>query len=301
MKKEEDKRLLIPKDGFEEEASEGLGKLNREEAEADLRELRGKIERRVRRPRMIWLPAAAAVVILLVASAVYIALFRNRNVTEPEIAVTGVSVTDTALIAMAQPIRKTESVSRSRAAKSAPGVVSVRTTDELTEAKETDDKIAEGHDEVSATLEVVEGEEVAAGEVMVEAMPRMEKAAPSEKKDKAAAATTREDSAVATPSPGTGISDRQAAPVGGMVEFNKWINRNIRYPEGITTGVRKVVVVAFKVAADSTVYDLRVEQSEDDRYAAEVFRLLREGPKWVPAVRDGRAVPEEVRVSIVFK
>ena len=86
MKKEEDKRLLIPKDGFEEEASEGLGKLNREEAEADLRELRGKIERRVRRPRMIWLPAAAAVVILLVASAVYIALFRNRNVTEPEIA-----------------------------------------------------------------------------------------------------------------------------------------------------------------------------------------------------------------------
>ena len=203
MKKEEDKRLLIPKDAFEKEASEGLGKLNREEAEADLRELRGKIERRVRRPRMIWLPAAAAVVILLVASAVYIALFRNRNVTEPEIAAkTGVSVTDTALIAMAQPIRKTESESRSRAAKFAPGVVSVRTTDELTEAKEADDKIAEGHDEVSATLEVVEDGEVAAGEVMVEAMPRMEKAAPSEKKDKAAAATTREDSAVATPSPG---------------------------------------------------------------------------------------------------
>ena len=97
------------------------------------------------------------------------------------------------------------------------------------------------------------------------------------------------------------MKDRQSAPAGGMEEFNKWINRNIRYPEGITTGVRKVVVVTFKVAADSTVYDLRVEQSDDDRYTAEVFRLLREGPRWVPAVRDGKVIAEELRVSIVFK
>ncbi len=30
--KEKDKRLLLPRDEFEEEASEGLGRLNREEA-----------------------------------------------------------------------------------------------------------------------------------------------------------------------------------------------------------------------------------------------------------------------------
>ncbi len=34
--KEKDKRLLVPKDAFEEEASEGLGRLSREEAEEDL-------------------------------------------------------------------------------------------------------------------------------------------------------------------------------------------------------------------------------------------------------------------------
>ncbi len=71
--------MIIPKDEFEEEASEGLGRLNREEAAEDLRELKGRMERRVRKPRMIWLPAAAAVVILLVASTVYIALFRDRK------------------------------------------------------------------------------------------------------------------------------------------------------------------------------------------------------------------------------
>ena len=77
--KDNDKRLIIPKDAFEEEASEGLGRLNREEAAEDLRELKSRMERRVRKPRMIWLPAAAAVVILLVASTVYIALFRDRR------------------------------------------------------------------------------------------------------------------------------------------------------------------------------------------------------------------------------
>ncbi len=94
--KEKDKRLLLPRDEFEEEASEGLGRLNREEASEDLRELRGRIERRVRKPRMIWLPAAAAVVILLVASTVYIALFRERGVPETEIALAEEPITDTA-------------------------------------------------------------------------------------------------------------------------------------------------------------------------------------------------------------
>ena len=50
MKKEEDKRLIIPKDGFEEDASEGLGKLNREEAAEDLHELKGRMEHRLRKP-----------------------------------------------------------------------------------------------------------------------------------------------------------------------------------------------------------------------------------------------------------
>ena len=109
--REKDKRLIIPKDTFEEEASEGLGKLNREEAAEDLRELKGRLERRVRKPRMIWLPAAAAVVILLVASTVYIALFRDRSKPDAEIAMAEKAITDTALIAMAQPITVTETKS----------------------------------------------------------------------------------------------------------------------------------------------------------------------------------------------
>ena len=293
MKKKEDKRLLIPKDGFEEEASEGLGKLNREEASEDLRDLKGRMERRVRKPRMIWLPAAAAVVILLVASTVYIALFRDRSKPETEIAIAETAITDTALIAMAQPITIAETKSTSRAATPNPGVVPAETTDEM-KAGAANDLAVEDKDEVIVVAEAVE-EEAVAEEVIVEAMPRMEKAAAYEKKERAA------DAAAAAPTQGVGMPGRQTGPVEGMEEFNSWIQRNIKYPEEVAPRVRQVIVVTFKVAADSTLYDLKAEQTAGRLFTNEAFRLLREGPKWVPAIRNNLVVEEEIRINIIFK
>ena len=60
-------------------------------------------------------------------------------------------------------------------------------------------------------------EEAPAEEVIVEAMPKMEKAAAYEKKERAA------DAAVATPTQSVGMPERQAVPVGGMEEFDRWI------------------------------------------------------------------------------
>jgi hypothetical protein len=305
-KKEKDKRLIIPKDAFEEEASEGLGKLNREEVSEDLRELKGRMQRRVRKPGMIWLPAAAAVVILLVASAVYLAIFKERKVPGTDMAVAETPITDTALIAMAEPIKKTETQSAEKtwtpvANGSARVAMSASVkTEEVRSAQAEFDVAGVNKVEANAAMDVVEGEELAEV-VTVEAIPVTEKAAAYEKKDKAAAAKTIEDSAVATPSMGVGMPDRQAEPVVGMKEFSRWIQSNIRYPEEIVPRVRQVIVVTFKIAADSTLYDLKAEQTVGDTFAKEAFRLLREGPKWEPVVREGRVVPEEVRVSIVFK
>ncbi len=119
-----DKRILIPRDEFEEEAGEGLGQLSCEEAEADLRELKARMGRRIARPRAIWLSAAAAMVILLVGSALLVTLLRKRPLSDSQLAerVPGKKeavvadkehaapavevITDTALIAMAEPIEK---------------------------------------------------------------------------------------------------------------------------------------------------------------------------------------------------
>ena len=314
--KEKDKRLLLPRDKFEEEASEGLGRLNREEAEEDLRELRGRIERRVRKPRMIWMPAAAAVVILLVASTVFIALFRDRKVPATDMAAAEAPITDTALIAMAEPIRKTETKSAKPTAQSKmngsarDALSNPVQTEEVRSVREAYDVAGVSMVEPIAAMEVIAEEELDEA-VVVEAVPKMEKAevydnkekaAAYDKREKTAAAKTIDDSAAATPAPGAGVmADSHAGPVGGMEEFNKWIQNNIMYPEDVAPRVRQVIVVTFKIAADSTLYDLKAEQTAGEPFTKEVFRLLREGPKWVPAVQDGKVREEGVRVSIVFK
>ena len=304
--KEKDKRLLLPSDEFEEEASEGLGKLNREEVSEDLRELKIRMDRRVRKPRMIWLPAAAAVVILLVASTVYIALFRTRGVSETEIALTEEPITDTALIAMAEPIQKAETKTPEKTAtQEAEGnaqdaVNAPAQSEEMSSAREAFDVAGVNNVEAVAYMEVMEEEELAEV-VVVEAMPKMERAAADEKKEKAAAANTADDAAAATPATGAGIPDSKASPVGGMEELNKWIQKNIRYPEEVTPRVQQMVIVTFKIAADSTLYDLEAEQTPGKSFTNEAFRLLRIGPKWVPSVRNGKVSEAEVRVSIVFR
>jgi hypothetical protein len=320
--KEKDKRLFLPKDGFEEEASEGLGRLSREEAEEDLSELKARMERRLRRPRHIWLPAAAAVVILLVASAVYVSLFRERPAMVDEMALAEEPMRDSALIAMAEPIEKRKSISPvadistsreagSQRAKAVPALV-IEVADEevfyaVAEAKEeAADKVTamgekEAADQVAAivkkeiAVEEVAAEEVVSEVVIVEAMPRMEKMGLQDKKERAADAAASLSGSISLP------DNREAAPVGGITEFMEWVRKNIRYPEEVLPRTRQVVLVVFRVRADSTVYDLRAERTPGEPFTEEAFRLLREGPGWVPVVRNGQVVDDEARVTVVFK
>ena len=256
--KEKDKRLLVPGDAFEEEASEGLGRLSREEAEADLRELKGRMERRLRKPRMIWLPAAAAVVILLVASALYVSIFRDRSAGLTDlasaeeakadsllIAVAGEVKTDTALIAMATPIEKKGGLSGlSEMESRAKGDISTsdRNTARKTgaagagavvtpvEADVYDEKLFAVAEDVKKEAKAAEVSEVVvveaqheepmAEEVIVEAIPMMQKAAlrsDDTAKEKAAA---RSDAAMpAAAEQEAALPDRSALPVGGWEEY----------------------------------------------------------------------------------
>ena len=359
--KEKDKRLIIPGDAFEEEASEGLGRLSRKEAEADLRELKGRMEMRLRKPRMIWLPAAAAVVILLVASALYVSIFRDRGAeltdivraeeanadslliamadeaeADSELSYTSEKAkSDTALIAMAEPIHKQEFSSVLRESSTGPGAAGVtaeRKSSRIEDPADRDSKkaVAEAgenvphkviagvkeeavaeyaiveavEEEISANKSITEAfeEEAVAEEVIVEVLPMMQKAAlraDDAAKERAAARPDVAGQGIAVQ--GAIVPDRDASPVGGIEEFREWVTRNIRYPEGVGPIVRQVVVVTFRVRADSTVYDLKAERTAGDLFTREAFRLIGEGPKWTPAVRGGQAVEEEVRVSVVFK
>jgi len=343
-----DKRVLIPRDEFEEEAGEGLGGLGRDEAEADLLELKGRMERRLRRPRAIWLPAAAAVVILLVGSALVVTLLRERPESEPDLALAEEAVTDTAYIAMAGPIEREESVASSdlkssvaasKGKKAAFGPLLSVANDEVSEVFADDEEAlgevivvqGEQDDVVFAVVQEAMAEEVvvqAVPQIMITPMNTRTKTADREtvtaaesRKDKAAvdAAAKKEAAAVeavtegrkdavaaeapagAAAVPGTGMPDRPAAPAGGWSDYSEYVLRNIQYPEGVTPVLRQEVMVSFTVRSDSTLADMKAVRSPGEPFTREVFRLLREGPRWAPARIGGNPAETEVVVMFVFR
>lgn len=321
MKK--DKRILIPRDEFEEEAGEGLGQLSREEAEAELGELKARMERRMRRPRAVWLPAAAAVVILVIASGILVTMLRKgspfdsrlaqRGMAMEEVglkgdkaqmATTGAAVSDTALIAMAQPIEKKE-----RAA-SAPVIAGINVAeeeataaDEVFAVVEEDAGVVKVAEEPVVAMQVAEAEKVEAvqaEEVVVQALPQA-RAAAMKTKDVAEAKKEAQATDKAAAGEGQAIIREPAAPVGGWTKYMEWVVRNIRYPSGVEPIMRQEVQVSFTVLPDSTLSDLEVVRSPGEPFTTEAFRLLRVGPKWVPAQGDTRAKSEKVVVTFVFK
>ena len=304
--KDKDKRLLLPDDEFEEEASEGLGQLNREEAAGDLRELRGRMATRLRKPLRVWIPAAAAVLIILVASSVYFGLFRSEAPVITEVASANEKINDTALIAMAEPVKRdmTRAVnevevkveSRRSVAPVIPNNVIVADAErEAGEMVVTENNVLE--------------ENVAAGAkkdeqiVEVAAMPERAMAAQAVSPGRAEAkmAKISTDEMAGTDIKKSSDSDHPPQPVGGIKVLRSWIESNIRYPESIIPRTRQVINVTFKVMADSTLYDLKTDRTVALPFTEEAFRLLREGPGWTPAIRNGQVTEESVKVSIVFR
>jgi len=343
MRKEmkRDKRILIPRDEFEEEAGEGLGQLSREEAEADLRELKARMGRRTARPRAIWLSAAAAVVILLVGSALLVTLLRKRPLSDSQLAerVPGKKeavvadkehaapavevITDTALIAMAEPIEKRGYESAMPAgnmsyAHARPAIAEIAEHEIETDATDEIFILAgeiiedlEVADEQVVVLPVTEYQKVV--EALQEEIPQaraeaMKTRAVAEVRDQARAEAVKtrtvagaSDKAKTEAGRADTIISLAPSPLGGWERYREWVARNLKYPEGVLPVVRQEVVVSFTVQADSTITDLKAVSSPGQAFTYEVYRLLLDGPQWVPARSEGKRMPELVVLKIVFK
>ena len=336
-----DKRILIPRDEFEEEAGEGLGQLSCEEAEADLRELKARMGRRIARPRAIWLSAAAAMVILLVGSALLVTLLRERPLSDSQLAQrvpgkeeaavadkedmapAGEVITDTALIAMAEPIEKkgyesavpAENMSYAHArpaiAEIAEHEIETDATDEIFILAGEIIEDLEVADEQVVVLPVTEYQKVV--EALQEEIPQaraeaMKTRTVAEVRDQARAEAVKtrtvagaSDKAKTEAGRADTIISLAPSPLGGWERYREWVARNLKYPEDILPVVRQEVVVSFTVQADSTISDLKAVSSPGHSFTNEVFRLLIDGPQWVPARRGGKRMPEPVVLKIVFK
>lgn len=89
---------------------------------------------------------------------------------------------------------------------------------------------------------------------------------------------------------------------GGMVEFMKWLTKNLRYP--VYARQQKIqgkVVVAFIINKDGTVSGQKVVKSVAPELDREALRVLRNMPKWKPGEDHGQPCRTYFSIPINFK
>ena len=108
--------------------------------------------------------------------------------------------------------------------------------------------------------------------------------------------------------PGTDTSifhkvEIEASFPGGVPEWTSYLMKNLhanvpirnKAPEGVY-----MVVVRFIVAKDGSISNALAETAHGYGMEKEVLRIIKRGPKWIPASQDGRLVNAYRRQPVTF-
>ena len=89
---------------------------------------------------------------------------------------------------------------------------------------------------------------------------------------------------------------------GGMAECQKFLSKNIRYPEeAMKNDVQGRVIIQFVVKKDGSISDTKVVRSVDPLLDKEALRVINAMPKWKPGMHKGKAVNVKYTIPVAFK
>ena len=89
---------------------------------------------------------------------------------------------------------------------------------------------------------------------------------------------------------------------GGITEMNRFIARNLKYPLlAQENGIQGRVVCQFVVNTDGSIVDIKISRGVEDSLDAEVIRLVKSMPRWIPGRQDGKPVRVRYTLPIRFK
>jgi len=96
----------------------------------------------------------------------------------------------------------------------------------------------------------------------------------------------------------------QAKFPGGDAEWRRFLERNLNRDAPVEGGAptgNYTVVVSFLVDKEGNISEVKAENSPGYGTAEEAVRVIKRGPKWTPAVQNGRNVIYRQRQSITFQ
>ncbi len=95
---------------------------------------------------------------------------------------------------------------------------------------------------------------------------------------------------------------QSAAPVNGTPAYKKYLQENTRYPtSAMTNNIEGKVKITFFIEPNGTLTNFQVKKSLGYGCDQEAIRLIKEGPKWSAAERDGGTFRQKASVTIRFK
>lgn len=91
-------------------------------------------------------------------------------------------------------------------------------------------------------------------------------------------------------------------PLENVEAYTKYLKAELRYPEEASKqGIKGRVVLKLTISASGEIEAVEVKKALGYGCDEEAIRLVKEGPAWKPAQRDGKPVPGSVRVRVDFE
>lgn len=88
-------------------------------------------------------------------------------------------------------------------------------------------------------------------------------------------------------------------PISGKSAFDKYIHENLHRPDSLP-GQKIIVVISFIVRSNGSIDNILIVRSPGKVFSDEAMRLIKSGPGWEPASKNGKPVEERVRVRLRF-
>jgi len=96
--------------------------------------------------------------------------------------------------------------------------------------------------------------------------------------------------------------EKEADFPGGTSKWVKYLQKNLRTPDrAISLRVNGTVIISFYVNADGELRDPRIVKSVEYSVDQEAIRMIKESPRWEPAIQDGKNVKAYRLQPITFK
>jgi protein TonB len=99
------------------------------------------------------------------------------------------------------------------------------------------------------------------------------------------------------------VTENEPKFPGGDSAWRNYLMKNLKantpVEEGWKAGVYKIIV-SFIVRKDGTIADIRTNDYPGTKTAEHCIELIRQGPKWTPALQNGHMVNAYKKQPIIF-